>query len=335
VYAACAVGILYAVHFAFVPASMREAFFGRWLPLASSRYAAYHWGWDHVFSLKTLHVSALLVVALWLPWREPYRAMMRRAAPFVMFGFGSSLVMISQHKGWPYHLIPMAAGIYLTAALVLAEVMQHQVDETPAEGGGLLRIQRRVLTARPVLLIVLVGAWYASVVAHSPTLFQRHRSPTAALIRRVTAEDDAVAYLTTAVQTVYPEAFHTGRKPGTRYLWTFPIAYLFEGRRKKLDQKATYVPPPERTAEHEQLIADLTEDIATRRPKLVFVWRGNGCQGCPPHFVIARYLQRSGFYERALGDYYQTKRIGYWDVWARNDVDLPRKGRSRHRGRRR
>lgn len=323
VYAACGVAIAYALHFAFVPTSMRAAFFDRWLPLASSRYDSYHWPWLHVFSLETLYVTALVGVLVWLPYREPYRAMARRAAPFATFAWASSLVMISQHKGWPYHLIPMAAGIYLTTILVAAEVMQHQVDETPLGGAWLARAQRALLLLRAPLFILLIGAWYGSVMRHSPSLFRRYGSETLDLVRQVTEDGDGVTYLTTAVQTVYPEAFHSKRAVGTRFLWTFPIAYLFEGRKKKLPQQEAYQVPAGREKEAEQLLSELSDDIHSRKPKLVFVWRGGNCQGCPPGFILATYLMRHGFRERALDGYVEHKQIGYWSVFARADVRMP------------
>lgn len=329
VFAACGVAIAYALHFALVPSAMRAAFFDRWLPLASSRYASYHWGWDHVFSLETLHVAVLLAVAVWLPFREPYRAMARRAAPFATFALATSLVMISQHKGWPYHLIPMAAGIYSTVILIAAEVMQHQVDETPADEGALARAQRALLTVRAPLLILLVGAWYGSVLRHSPALFERYRSETLDLIRQVTDEGDGVTYLTTAVQTVYPEAYHSKRLPGTRFLWTFPIAYLFEGRKQKLSAQQTYEVPAGREQEAEQLLTEIGDDIRARKPKLVFVWRGGGCQGCPPGFSLATFLSKQRFRERALDGYVEHRQIGYWAVYARADVQMPN-DRGRH-----
>lgn len=336
VIAACAMGIAYAVHFAFVPAAMRDAFFGRWLPLASSRYAAYHWPWDHVFSLRTLHVSWLLPLALFLPWREPYRSIARRAAPPAVFALGASVVMIVQHKGWPYHVIPMTAGITLTLALVLAEVMQHQEEGTHEGQGRLWRIQRAIVHVRAPLAIVLIGAWFASVVRLSPALFRRFTSPTLAVIRRVTDEGDAVMYVSTAVQTVYAEQFHSRRRPGSRYHWTFPIAYLFEGKRVRRDRKQLYQPPAGREDENETLLHELVTDVKLREPKLVFVWRSPGCQGCPAGFSIASYLRHHRFEQRALGGYFMAERIGHWDVWAKQGVGLkplrkPRKPRAPRR----
>ncbi len=327
VYAAVAVGLLYAAHFAVMPAPMRDAFFSRWLPLTASRYKAYDWPWEHVFSLESLHVSVVLAVAVWLPFREPYRAMLRRAAPFATFALASSLVMISQHKGWPYHIIPMMAGICLTLVWVLAEVMQLQSDEAPSGSSWLERAQRQLVLVRAPLCIFLVAGWYASVLRHSPALFRRFKSESLALIERATAPGDAVVYVTTAVQTVYPEALHSKRAPGSRFLWTFPIAYLFEGRTEKLSPEATYEPPVGREAEAEQLLRELTEDVQKRKPKLVFLWRGGGCQGCPPGFSIHGFLHRRRFHLEALQGYFETQQVGHWTVYARDDVELPRRRR--------
>ncbi len=147
------------------------------------------------------------------------------------------------------------------------------------------------------------------------------RSDTLALIRKSTEPTDGVMYVTTAVQTVYPEALHSKRQPGSRFLWTFPIAYLFEGKDVR-DANDLYVPPPGREDEAEQLIAELVDDVEKRSPKLIFVWAGRGCQGCPPGFVISTYLAKEGFATRALGDYVQARPVGYWMVYARKDAGI-------------
>jgi hypothetical protein len=207
----------------------------------------------------------------------------------------------------------------VTVALIVAEILELQVDETPHDGNALARAQRAILVARAPLLICLIGAWFSSVARHSPAMFMRYRSPTLDLVRRVTRANDAVAYVTTAVQTVYPEAFHAKRRPGTRFLWTFPLAYLFEGR-GLASRDEVYIVPPGREEEEATLLRELGDDIQTRHPKLVFVWRGPSCQACPPGFIIAQYLDRKSFPERGLAGYFRTEPVGYWDVWARADV---------------
>ena len=57
----------YLVHWLFVPAAMREAFFGRWLPLLSYGYGVYSVSYREV--AKTIFGSPISLLGWRLPWR--------------------------------------------------------------------------------------------------------------------------------------------------------------------------------------------------------------------------------------------------------------------------
>jgi hypothetical protein len=313
-----ALSVVYLAHFFLVP-SVRSGFVERWLPLAATRYAAYNWPWSAVFSLTSLHLCVLLVAIVVLPWRARYRAMLQRLYPLVLFGIGASVAMIAQHKGWPYHIIPMIAACWMFIALMCVQLMQHQV-RAPVDG-VVGRVQAWIVAARPQLFSVLFIVWAGLITSRSRAPFTPYRTKTLDFVQKYTEPGDAVLYLSTSVQLIYPEMLHARRQPGSRYLWTFPIAYLFEGRGdRRTDAGHRYLPPEGREAEEARFIDDLIADVAERRPKVVFVFRQNGCQGCPAGFSMARYLMGSGFIHSLAEDYREHPPIEPFAVYVRRDL---------------
>jgi hypothetical protein len=113
----------------------------------------------------------------------------------------------------------------------------------------------------------------------------------------------------------------TRRAPGSRFLWTFPIPYLFEGRgSRSIDPRSRYVPPAGREAEAALLATELMADVDTRKPKVIFVYKLNACQGCPAAFSMLRYLMANGFMAHLRSDYREHQSIDHWKVYVRRDV---------------
>lgn len=318
VLALVAASVLYLAHFFVVP-TIRSEFIGRWLPLGASRYAAYNWPWAHVLSLKSLYFCVGLVLVMLMPWREPHRAIMRRIYPVAGFSIGSCIAMIAQHKGWPYHIIPMVAAGWMFVMLVAVQLMQQQSSQ---QGDGLLaRVQRRVVSVRPQLLSTLILAWAATLISSATLPFRDYRSRTLDFVREHTQPSDAVTYMSTSVQLIYPEMLHTRRAAGSRFLWTFPIPYLFEGRGDTaIDPQQRYVPPAGREQEEALLASELIADLDARKPKVVFVYKLNGCQGCPKAFSMLRYLVANGFMAHLEDHYREQRSIDHWKVYLRRDV---------------
>ena len=115
----------YVVHWLFVPAAMREAFFGRWLPLLSYGHGAYNVSYGEVAKtifdspVSLLAVAAALAAAL-LCARG--RARLRHHLVALAALAGMALVLIFfQQQGSSCHRIPLDVAGLLCLAVLVAE----------------------------------------------------------------------------------------------------------------------------------------------------------------------------------------------------------------------
>jgi hypothetical protein len=132
----------------------------------------------------------------------------------------------------------------------------------------------------------------------------------ASVIRRQTKDGDLVAFISTAVPPTYPALLYSGRKPGTRYLNAFAIAFFYEGVGS--NGRPVYRSPAEQPPEERQFLRELGEDVTAKRPALIFIDQGK-CQGCVEGFSIDEYLAQAGWKQNALRSY--TKH-GTWREYA-------------------
>ncbi|MBI5175661.1 MAG: hypothetical protein HY986_22435 [Candidatus Melainabacteria bacterium] len=96
---------------------------------------------------------------------------------------------------------------------------------------------------------------------------------------------DRVLYIGSGIRPGYPAQLQCGRRPGSRYLYGYPLTMLNQAKDNRPDLTARF------KALEARIIAELGEDINKNKPKLVFV------QLCPialllePYHFISRYLQ--------------------------------------------
>jgi hypothetical protein len=305
------VGAAYVLHFFLVP-GLREAFLGHWLPLTAERYAAYHSTWEHVLGQGSLHAALVLLFAWLLPWDARYKAMLRRVWPLASFLAGSAIAMVAQHKGWTYHQVTLHAGVWLTLTLVGVQILEDQRARLSPEDGKLARVTAQIVALRPMALATLLAAWCAIGVRESPLLFKRYQSPTLDVVRAHSKDGDAVLYVASTVSPAFPEMLLAHRKPGSRYLWSFPLAYVFAGvgEDKPL--------PPAREAEAAVYMNELGADVRQHQPRLVMMWAGMNA-ACPPEFSIPHFLEDRGFIDEYLVGYTRRPNIGMWVVFAKGE----------------
>ncbi len=251
----------YVAHWAFVPAAMREAYFGRWVPLTCQGYHSYDMSCRRL--LRTIFgstasmtaIAAALLAALQLT-RRPRRLSHLLLALAALTAMGFALVVV-QYKGWSYHRIPLdVAGLLCLAAVVASRIR----PPTPSVGqwiiGGLM-------------IVCLLTVWLRDREK------ARAETPGVAMLRELvvahTRPKDRVLFVTTSVLPTFPMLAQIDRRPGSRYMCMFSIAFFYAG-----SEKADYHRWDEASAEERQYLDDLREDVERLQPRLILVLDRDG-----------------------------------------------------------
>jgi len=109
------------------------------------------------------------------------------------------------------------------------------------------------------------------------------------------------------------------RRPGSRYLWFFPIALFTHRRSLGNEARLGYPPPAALPPDESRFVADVAEDIATRRPPLIFVPTLGACQGCPAGFKVMDYLVAVGLVDKILQEHTRVADVSGNAVFVRTD----------------
>jgi hypothetical protein len=213
------------------------------------------------------------------------------------------LLVVAQHKDWTYQRIPSITVAAFVVGLVTVE---------GGIGASLRRWDFARLSAAAAVLASLVGlslrARRHEAGADDARLFSIE---IASLIERRSSRGSAVLFLSTAPYPAYPATLIARAAPGSRYLWTFPIA-LFHPRFG--DPGA-----PEASADEDEqrFLDELDEDIQTRKPSMIFVDGLDPGWGLPPGASVARYLRGTRIWDTIREGYRRHSDLGPLEVWER------------------
>lgn len=300
-------GVVYMAHFLFVPASMRESYFGFIVPVFKLGYSF----WDvslsamyappekrDVFFLMT--VSCLLAVAL----RKRTSLML----PLVAFVMAGNIPYLLQFKGWPYHNQP----VYASAFMLLCMELGFLKIAIAAKLHHWVKIPRRAALGLLVLLVLGIAvhdAIHDKTAADADKKFDMARigykgmTPLSDVNSNGYAEitidnaelGDSVVFISNGVTPGYPFLTQLRCKPGSRHLHSVLLSVL------------SYIKDCQpHTAENEKLwkqeariVKEYGEDILKNKPKLIFLQKlPDYFEG--PHNFTATYLQD---YIELPGDY--------------------------------
>lgn len=320
--AALVVLVAYALHFLALPVAVRDAFFGRWVPLVAARYHVYD------VPLRALLVPSLLATTLAtaVVWSGALAVPKERGlvvGTLALFALASAVIFFGQHKGWNYHRVPLSASAALLATMLAGRALASWAD---GGGASFLRVAAFVLPVLAGLAVLALDqplgparARHARAsVSAAPASIVSPDSPES-MIGRETRRGEPVLIVATDVAVAEPLLLRMDRRPGSRYLWFFPIAMLADSGRSSAG------PPPEPArvpwiaAEERRTLADLTEDLRTRRPPLVLLSSRPGPYGCRPGFRVSDYLARHGFVAELARDYAPAPPLADFDVFVRRD----------------
>ena len=352
---AALVGVVaaYLAHWLFVPAAMRAEYFGRWAPLLYRSYFAYYVGYGETVRgilgspssaaglVGVLAAALLLCIQRRSTGRRP--RLRQPLLALAMFGVMALAVVLFQQKGWSYHRIPLEiAGLLCLAMVVLSgrkAARMHHLTGQRADIVPLLRRSSAVgdssrgtaceqavargaiwgATARRSLawgiLGILLAVWFVG-----RTESTRVEPPEYMALRRIVAErsrpGDRVVVIATSVRPAYPMLLQMDRRPGSRYLCSFPIALLYAGAEPTAD-RPLYRRYEEAPAEERRFLDELRDDVEQLQPRLIIVQAGAGWIGLPKDFNTFEYLLSSGWAKRALKPYREIPGPQGWKVFER------------------
>ncbi len=304
-----AAAVLYAVHLFVVPGV--SEYFTRWVPLLARAYTAYGGArLQIVLELLDRPGYQLGLVLVVLSFTLAFRVRGALAAllgSLAVFTACAALSFAEQAKGWTYHLIPAWFGALLLAATLLVLLGRLLAASTDPAAEG-----RPRALATPVLWSLALVVLVASL----PVSHGRRDDPGPAAnpfyqaILRYTQPRDRVLFLSPATTPGFPALTLADRRPGSRYYDTFPLPLFYH-------DATGYRSWEETSAEERRFYRELVADVATLRPRLVFVSTRQGPQGCPEFFSVDGYLERRGFYQEALSPYAEIEPMGGFRLFRR------------------
>ncbi len=322
----------YALHWLFVPAAMREAFFGRWLPMIWRGYGAYNVSYREVAGsiigspLSLAAVAAALLAAFVAVrssarWRDPLAALAALAGMAL-------LAIFLQQKGWSYHRIPLdAAGLLCLAVLA---------GKWPKRGWLLSAHSAHLVTAAILCLLIAACATDRATARTEPPDFVALQR----IVQTHSAPGDRVLIVASSVRPAYPMLLQLGRKPGSRYLCSFPVAFFYAEEKRGQVQFAgtaqrraptrsvgrrtnwtcplfstTYRDYADASDGERQFLDELADDVAQLQPRLVIIHDRPGWLGLPDGFNMFDYLEQAGWAKRALDNYQELPAPRGWKVF--------------------
>ena len=306
VVAAAGAALLYLAHFLVVPA-VSEAYFGRWVPLLLSGFAAYNSTLESVMVLR--HAQWQLAVMALVPfaWRARDAGLAwTLARPLAAATLAAVAVYALQMKGWPYHAVPITVLVCALSSLMLAQLVTRIWQREPPLSAARASYGRAVLIA--IAALAVIGAPFiigSSMRADADQLVAT--LPLAGVIESQSREGDPVLVLSTSAWDPYPLLVQLRRRQASRTLFAFPVALLYYGR------AAGSPTPPEET----RYLDELRADVARHRPVVVAIDTTKPCYGCPPGFSLSEYFERNGFVNAALQGYERSANADRYAIYLR------------------
>lgn len=281
--AACLITLAYMLHFAFLPSTMNEAYFHRYLPLVTTGYAAFGCSWEKLLTVPLLTgVFPLFMLALILLNRSSQKneafawaLILQTMAAYVAFAV--------QAKGWFGHCLPIAAAASLLYAVALTPCGNKSAKSHSSLRNALLLLAGIALCLLP---------W----VVFKKVFMQQQWDTQNELIMKETAVNDSVMVLTSGVPDAFPSILKTNRPFAGRYFFLFPlsIAVYMEQHAESKD-KVVY------EEEEKRVLAELKEDIEKLKPTLILIQYG--ASDSQKQASIQTYLTEKGLIPQALTGY--------------------------------
>ena len=301
--------ILYLLHFAFIPSNMRHAFFTNFLPFVIQNYTVYNCSWhDLLFtSVNSLVIPLLFTALCCIVWS--YRRNVPAALLCEVLGVSSiagGVLFIVQHKGWSYHLYPALGCFTLLLATLFAMTYQDKRQ---------LRMTAFSTWVVAALLLSTLGLGFIAFDLGKGRMLRL--MPLISYLKQNSASDESILFISTNVYPAFPAILYADRRMTGRYGQMFPIPFFYSAREKVQSGVPPYRNRSNWSSEERAFLEQLGLDIQRDRPALVFI-DASTCRACPPDFVVAEYLMKSGWGDEFLSAYHEVGRVERFLVFGRS-----------------
>ena len=290
------IALMFTVHLMLLPGSLNSPFFTRWLPYVTEHYSSYNDTFYRLIS-KNLMLWPVMAggfaVGLYsvTKTKSAIRFLLETLILAVVIGV---ILYFLQHKGWIYHLFP-AYGFAIVLWSVAAAVLYEKYISTRTAGNpaGII-----FLFCPLIICLLIAGKSYLLVDSHYTDMDDYLE-----LIEDYSNPDQRIAFISTSVYPKYPTLVYADRLPGTRFMFTFPIAFANHSTSSDDSYEFSYRSSEECTDEERRFLMELGMDIQTNRPALVFMQATEQCQGCSPGFRVDEYLNSIGWLDEYMYNY--------------------------------
>lgn len=262
-----------------------------------------------VFSDRVDLISLIIILILFsLTLLGRGSSIFRSAALFGVLGLGCFVVMLVQHKGWEYHLVP-----YRLCALVGFGFLVSDIGVAFR-----LRAWPAIMVVVAVLLVPFsVAGRDISWMTHGISSGRAQPFPYdefSDIMERLTRRGERVMFISSNVYPAFPSITYAGRRLAGRLTFAFPIAYMYANTEG-------YRLPPRWEGFESDFLRLLVEDIRKEKPALLFVSIDSASQALPSGFVIKEYLHRRGFDDSLRSSYVPIGSHFNFEVWAPSSSD--------------
>jgi hypothetical protein len=263
-------GLVYALHFLFLPSDIKFGFFDQLMPMMVNGFAAFDA--DKPFFLSSLWASLTIYSLIAIVLSIVYFKKMQLAFPLLLMLISSILLILIQAKNWSYYGIPLLGFSTLTYLFLLFNL--NESTKT--------RITRYLFLFVCVIYSVGQLFWMNKVASAMDFRF-------APVVRKYASAKDKVLYLDTTSCPWYAFAAHDGIMPACRYLWLFPITMS----EYELSLKKNERIKPALLAREDEAIKNILKDAQKNKPPLI-VCRKNRAYKMPEQFNLFEFLNQRG-----------------------------------------
>jgi hypothetical protein len=287
-------GAIYAMFF-ICSTQIRTNYLELLAPLISKGNSAYYAPsiaiWNSFNPFKNKHSAfmflALLIFFMNVAWFVYFSVKQKKSCS----GSGYLLAMavmafisyLYQSKGWYYHLIPfefLVAYLFIFNVCSLMEVFPEN------------SMFRRLFAKIGLLVILLVQLTLSVVFVWRMEDQGRYwNARFFKILKETPVKNDRVLFVSSTL-TAYPFLVQADKRPGSRFLWFFPIALLYsQSHDPNLSETEIFANGPIDKTLETRFIKELISDIQANRPAMIFINTGETDPGLPKKFSLENYLK--------------------------------------------